>query len=828
MSKTPLASSSRTEQDFEILHYLGSGAFGEVYKVRNRIDGQLYAIKRIRIDAQRRDKILREARVLSALNHARITRYYNCWIEQIEEELKPAAAVGRLAGDGHGHDSLLQSLSLAGPLAGRLRLYSDAVAPPQAPLQNAGTVEGQSTETPTAPPAAAAAAVSASTPALICNICTKAYLDWAVAFTDWGKLDASLQPLNLCTDCYQLALTKMGFDLSRVQIIVKSKAGGAGASSSSASAAATPKRTQPTITVSYLFIQTEYCDATLLETCTSSGAETPSQAASSSSLAMEQIFQVDKQLSARRWQLFWEVCEGLAYLHTSGVVHRDLKPSNIFVKDGSAKIGDLGLATYNSAGGSSDGGSCGSAAVGDGHGAPVPPQSATDGSSGTAGNGTATEATTTTSSSSGSSGQKRSRQQSEEEGAAEANADVAGRREHRIHNHVHHCPQQQQHDVRLDAGDVDAVGRQRALAVTSASGWASLDGRPLDASIIASSWSFATGGGGGGFTFDRDQDVAAAGHEGPGGAGAVVRRSPPTPRNNHVHAQPGGHHHHLPSRGVGTWLYMGPECMSGQYSDKSDMYSLGVVLYELWSPFASQHERVRMLDALKRGAVPRSFVDAFPVQAQLISNLMQHDASKRPSASDLLRYRYFVWQQQPQAALASGPSRSPAGGSSAGYSEPSSAIVASAHQQQQPPHPVSPRKASAYLHMDVRQPHDPEATAAGSGIQAANPIIDAVAAGLARNPAPTAVASLQASPHVQPQHHHHHDTEHQQQRAHLHHHLDPSAVHPNDAPALRQLLSAAMQTIQEQSGVIAELRRQLHAYQQQQQPLHAMQQYSYR
>ena len=34
-------------EDFEILEELGQGAFGTVYKVRRKVDGLIYAMKRV-------------------------------------------------------------------------------------------------------------------------------------------------------------------------------------------------------------------------------------------------------------------------------------------------------------------------------------------------------------------------------------------------------------------------------------------------------------------------------------------------------------------------------------------------------------------------------------------------------------------------------------------------------------------------------------------------------------------------------------------------------------------------------------------------------------
>lgn len=75
---------SRLENEFEKLQWLGRGAFGDVLKVKNKLDGCLYAIKQIElspVSKQLYKKITREVKLLSRLNHENVVRYYNSWIE---------------------------------------------------------------------------------------------------------------------------------------------------------------------------------------------------------------------------------------------------------------------------------------------------------------------------------------------------------------------------------------------------------------------------------------------------------------------------------------------------------------------------------------------------------------------------------------------------------------------------------------------------------------------------------------------------------------------------------------------------------------------------
>ncbi|XP_070772108.1 interferon-induced, double-stranded RNA-activated protein kinase-like [Enoplosus armatus] len=69
----------RFTSDFDPMECLGSGAFGFVYKARNKVLDKYYAVKIVRCQEIR--KSLREVGALSDLHHRNIIRYYTFWIE---------------------------------------------------------------------------------------------------------------------------------------------------------------------------------------------------------------------------------------------------------------------------------------------------------------------------------------------------------------------------------------------------------------------------------------------------------------------------------------------------------------------------------------------------------------------------------------------------------------------------------------------------------------------------------------------------------------------------------------------------------------------------
>lgn len=87
-STTLPPSFSRFKNEFYEEGRLGKGGFGEVIKVRKKIDGQTYAIKKVVTKATKSlSSLLKEVSTLSALSHPSIVRYYDSWTEQLPDSL---------------------------------------------------------------------------------------------------------------------------------------------------------------------------------------------------------------------------------------------------------------------------------------------------------------------------------------------------------------------------------------------------------------------------------------------------------------------------------------------------------------------------------------------------------------------------------------------------------------------------------------------------------------------------------------------------------------------------------------------------------------------
>jgi len=95
--------------------------------------------------------------------------------------------------------------------------------------------------------------------------------------------------------------------------------------------------------------------------------------------------------------------------------------------------------------------------------------------------------------------------------------------------------------------------------------------------------------------------------------------------------------------GVGTAMYLAPEVANkrgAQYDQKVDIYSLGIIFFELCYPFSTQLERAKVLKAVRNSVpeFPPGFAAENPQNAEVILKMLQYNPENRPTAEELLQY----------------------------------------------------------------------------------------------------------------------------------------------------------------------------------------------
>eukprot|EP01065_Artemidia_motanka_P021170 TRINITY_DN2528_c0_g1_i2.p1 TRINITY_DN2528_c0_g1~~TRINITY_DN2528_c0_g1_i2.p1 ORF type:complete len:1530 (+),score=340.37 TRINITY_DN2528_c0_g1_i2:553-4590(+) len=104
-------------------------------------------------------------------------------------------------------------------------------------------------------------------------------------------------------------------------------------------------------------------------------------------------------------------------------------------------------------------------------------------------------------------------------------------------------------------------------------------------------------------------------------------------------AAPPSHH----SQGIGTPLYCAPEQMSSrQYNEKVDLYSVGIIAYEMFAEFASESERYRsIIDIRDKAVAPEEWRRKQAERAlarlpDLVDLFLSQEPSQRPDAANVL------------------------------------------------------------------------------------------------------------------------------------------------------------------------------------------------
>ncbi|KAM3594723.1 uncharacterized protein V6R79_012831 [Siganus canaliculatus] len=88
---------------------------------------------------------------------------------------------------------------------------------------------------------------------------------------------------------------------------------------------------------------------------------------------------------------------------------------------------------------------------------------------------------------------------------------------------------------------------------------------------------------------------------------------------------------------VGTKLYMSPEQLSGNsYSHKVDIYSLGLILFELLYPFRTQMERVRTLTEVRALRFPEVFSKNNMQELNMVRSMLSWSPGERPEAAEII------------------------------------------------------------------------------------------------------------------------------------------------------------------------------------------------
>lgn len=103
--------------------------------------------------------------------------------------------------------------------------------------------------------------------------------------------------------------------------------------------------------------------------------------------------------------------------------------------------------------------------------------------------------------------------------------------------------------------------------------------------------------------------------------------------------------HHMAHTIVGTPYYLSPElCEEKPYNNKSDIWSLGCVLYEMCTfqhPFEAQNQGALILKILrgKYNKIPASYSLSL---IEMVDTLLTKDYRQRPDIEDILRHPSMV------------------------------------------------------------------------------------------------------------------------------------------------------------------------------------------
>ncbi|CAJ1080728.1 eukaryotic translation initiation factor 2-alpha kinase 1 isoform X2 [Xyrichtys novacula] len=320
------AQTSRYLGEFEEICRLGIGAYGKVFKVMNKLDGQFYAVKKILIKKVSKEdcmKVLREVKVLSSLQHVNIVGYHTAWMEHVQPATSPDSYLPALASP-ENQDSSFESPDSSSSSSSSIifQSLSQAEASPGAkgPLQNQPVK----------------ALVQAQEKGQV--VCPKTmrripehYVP-CVFLGQQGPINASKCPAK---DWDGSPLLEEEFSRSSMELNNNSYI------NQDCQQLADKCKAKPSKEVQFqlmLYIQMQLCERSLTDWISERNYKAKDE---QSSRLPYGCVDAEHTLSLLR-----RILEGVEYIHSKGIMHRDLKPRNIFLhgRDCHVRIGDFGLA----------------------------------------------------------------------------------------------------------------------------------------------------------------------------------------------------------------------------------------------------------------------------------------------------------------------------------------------------------------------------------------------------------------------------------------------------------------------------------------------------